>query len=289
MTLALSSRCEPLLLSGEHPVRIDRVARGVDAAPVERFAHFHDACEIVLFDRVAGHVAVEGGLHALADRTLVFIPGMALHDFAIDQGAAAWTLAQLSPFLIDAASGAPEGVVCGPMPARAFERARLVLDWLASPGPEPGSGGSAEAVRRALVTLLMSVVRDVAGTPAQAASACAPGAGADRIRAAILHLHHHPTAPFPAAEAAARCGLSEAYFSRAFRRVMGRPFSDYVTAYRLELAAHMLLATQRPVSAVAYAAGFASPSHFAVRFGERFGITPRQYRRQSLNASGRPC
>ncbi|MET3413788.1 AraC-like DNA-binding protein [Methylobacterium sp. 1030] len=57
--------------------------------------------------------------------------------------------------------------------------------------------------------------------------------------------------------------------------------SGFILDRRMELAATMLadsVHAPKSISAVAYACGFISQSHFSTRFKERYGMSPRDYR-----------
>lgn len=81
------------------------------------------------------------------------------------------------------------------------------------------------------------------------------------------------------AEMARRVHLSPAWFSRLFRRVMGRPYSDYVIERRIHYACRLLETTRAPIGRIATACGFARQSYFTRRFRTVTGMTPRAYRR----------
>ena len=83
------------------------------------------------------------------------------------------------------------------------------------------------------------------------------------------------------AQAAANANLSYSYFSRLFRRVMGKNFHEYLTAVRINEAERMLLSGDRPITEIALATGFASSSHFIVKFKKYRKKTPKQYRMQA--------
>lgn len=81
------------------------------------------------------------------------------------------------------------------------------------------------------------------------------------------------------ADLARAVGMSPGSFARAFRRSFGCPPRRWLADQRLHRVAQRLLADQRPVEAVAAAAGFANPSQFARRFRAVFGVSPAQWRR----------
>lgn len=67
-------------------------------------------------------------------------------------------------------------------------------------------------------------------------------------------------------------------FTAAFRRAFGMSPWQYVLRARLDAAARMLLQGREPVTEVALATGFATPSHFATAFTRRFGVSPSRFR-----------
>ncbi|MBO5204195.1 MAG: helix-turn-helix transcriptional regulator [Clostridia bacterium] len=81
-------------------------------------------------------------------------------------------------------------------------------------------------------------------------------------------------------EAACFVNMSYSHFSRLFKRIMGKSFTEYLTATRINAAERMLFETDMPVTEVALACGFATSSHFIDRFKKAKGVTPRQYRQK---------
>ena len=74
-------------------------------------------------------------------------------------------------------------------------------------------------------------------------------------------------------------GLSRYHFARAFKQSQGTPPHDYLVQRRLKRTQKLLAETDLPLSEIALAAGFSDQSHCARRFRERFGVSPRSYRR----------
>lgn len=77
---------------------------------------------------------------------------------------------------------------------------------------------------------------------------------------------------------AREAGLSDAHFSRAFKRSTGFTPSQYLTRLRMEQARRLLRETQRPVIDIGLEVGYASPSHFAQVFRREVGALPSEYR-----------
>lgn len=72
--------------------------------------------------------------------------------------------------------------------------------------------------------------------------------------------------------------LSEAHFTREFRRVFAETPHQYLLTRRLERAAALLRNTDRSISAVCFAVGLKSVGSFTTSFGRAFGVSPGAYR-----------
>jgi AraC-like DNA-binding protein len=73
-------------------------------------------------------------------------------------------------------------------------------------------------------------------------------------------------------------GLSRAHFSREFRRAFGESPHAYLLTRRLERAAALLRATDRPVVEICFAVGLRSVGSFTTSFTRAYGVTPTAYR-----------
>lgn len=114
-----------------------------------------------------------------------------------------------------------------------------------------------------------------------------PGASADRRRAhaAIERIEAGFAEPLSLADLAAEAGLSPYHFLRVFRRVTGTTPHQYLVSARLRHAARLLLSSGRPVTDIAYDAGFSDLSNFVRTFHRAVGLSPRAFSRRS--SSGR--
>lgn len=83
-----------------------------------------------------------------------------------------------------------------------------------------------------------------------------------------------------APEAAQALGMSEATLRRRLSEASTR-FSDLVLEIRMMQAVGMLQASDLSVSEIAYACGFATPSHFAESFRMRMDVSPSAFRRDA--------
>jgi AraC family transcriptional regulator len=72
--------------------------------------------------------------------------------------------------------------------------------------------------------------------------------------------------------------LSDAHFSRSFKKSTGFSPSQYLTRLRMERARRLLRETETPILEVGLEVGYASPSHFAQVFRKEVGVLPSDYR-----------
>ena len=102
----------------------------------------------------------------------------------------------------------------------------------------------------------------------------------DRRRAVetALWLDDHSHEDIDLQAAAAQSGLSAWHFLRLFARVVGVTPHQYLLRARLRRAAQLLAGDERPVTEVAFEAGFADLSNFVRSFHRAAGLAPRHFR-----------
>jgi AraC-like DNA-binding protein len=103
----------------------------------------------------------------------------------------------------------------------------------------------------------------------------------DRLRTVARILLDDPADPRTTAELGARAGASERTLSRLFRAETGLTFPQWRNRLRLQHALARLAAGE-PVTAVAMACGFSTPSAFIGTFRSAIGITPGRYQQEAL-------
>jgi len=73
-------------------------------------------------------------------------------------------------------------------------------------------------------------------------------------------------------------GMSEAHFTRQFKRSTGLAPSQYFIRLRIAAARQLLRETDRSIISIGMEVGYSSPSHFAQVFRRETGVSPAAYR-----------
>ena len=79
-------------------------------------------------------------------------------------------------------------------------------------------------------------------------------------------------------ELAQQAGLSEFHFARMFRQSLNMAPHQYVMQQRMAKAQNLICHSALPLTEIALACGFSSPSHFSHRVKAATGLTPSQLR-----------
>ncbi|RYZ16759.1 MAG: AraC family transcriptional regulator, partial [Myxococcaceae bacterium] len=136
---------------------------------------------------------------------------------------------------------------------------------------------------RLLEVLLIEALRST--TANGAAQGLVQALSDARLAGAIRAMHGQPARGWTVNELAKEAALSRSAFFDRFNRVMGLPPMEYLLAWRMALAKHLLRSEAIGIATVAQRVGYSSASTFSVAFTRHVGCPPTQYARQHA-ASG---
>ncbi|QTH43188.1 AraC family transcriptional regulator [Cohnella sp. LGH] len=102
----------------------------------------------------------------------------------------------------------------------------------------------------------------------------------ESVQQAIRFIRSNYSRPLTVADLASHVGLERSYFSKRFRARIGKSPHDFLTRYRMEQAARMLIHTRVPVGTIAASVGFGDLSYFSKAFRKHHGASPGVFREQ---------
>ena len=92
------------------------------------------------------------------------------------------------------------------------------------------------------------------------------------------YIHEHPGEDLSLNRLAALANLSPYYFSRVFKKEIGKPPHEYVVSSRINSARFYLKTSQLSIEEIGLSLGFSTASSFCARFRKHEGMTPLNYR-----------
>lgn len=101
---------------------------------------------------------------------------------------------------------------------------------------------------------------------------------------ALTLLHRDVAHPWTVATLARRAGSSRTRLAERFRHYLGEPPMEYLTKWRLRLAAEMLLSSEKSVAEIANAVGYGSEAAFNRAFKRENGGPPAKFRKEQREA-----
>lgn len=102
----------------------------------------------------------------------------------------------------------------------------------------------------------------------------------EKIRMVLVYVHENCKRQISVEELAGLCHYTPAHFMRFFKLHIHMTCIEYINHYRLTIALEALENTTQPITNIALDCGFNNISYFNRQFKKRFGLTPREYRRQ---------
>ena len=145
---------------------------------------------------------------------------------------------------------------------------------------DPQPGGSLIAQQLAYMMLVQALRLHLSDT-----TTAGPGwlsALSDKhMSLAIVSMHNDPGFPWTLQSLAERVGMSRSVFAQRFRETVGATPMEYLTRWRMLLAADRLKSSSDGLSAIAQSLGYESESAFGKAFRRVMGCSPRQHTRSA--------
>ncbi|MFZ2451630.1 MAG: AraC family transcriptional regulator [Methylovulum miyakonense] len=100
-----------------------------------------------------------------------------------------------------------------------------------------------------------------------------------RLAKALALIHEQPWQAWTLSELCAQAGVSKSVLSEKFSALIGHSPIEYLTLWRLQIAAHWLMEPDMSVERVAERSGYESIPAFSKAFKRHFGMAPGSFRR----------
>ena len=102
------------------------------------------------------------------------------------------------------------------------------------------------------------------------------------ISKAIEYMEQHYTEHISNKHLAKLCSISQDCFIRTFKMYYDTTPRQYILDLRIKKAKEMLVSHSRNVNEIAYSLGFESATYFSNMFKKKVGVSPNQYKNQTL-------
>jgi AraC-like DNA-binding protein len=143
----------------------------------------------------------------------------------------------------------------------------------------PGPGGEGVLSRISELMFVELVRRHVEGLPPNRSGWLA-GLGDPHVGRALTALHASPGDAWTLEQLARAAGLARSSLAERFAEVIGEPPMQYLTRWRMQVAAGLLATTHEGVAAIAARVGYTSESAFNRAFKKTVGVPPAAWRRR---------
>ncbi len=127
--------------------------------------------------------------------------------------------------------------------------------------------------------LLQSLLGAVMDPPSQNALPASGGLSPQHMTAVRQYMAQNIFRPVGVGELADLAGLSESWFSRAFKQTSGLSPQRWIAECRVVAAKEMMADPGRPLADIAAATGFSDQAHLSRVFRRSVGVPPSQWRR----------
>ncbi|WP_399894545.1 AraC family transcriptional regulator [Streptomyces sp. BBFR51] len=134
--------------------------------------------------------------------------------------------------------------------------------------------------RHLAVVMLVHVLRLHFAREPHAVSGWAAGLADPVVATALTSMHTAPERPWTVAELARVGAVSRSTLAARFKDTVGQGPLDYLTQWRIELAAERLRGGTETLATIAGAVGYGSESALSSAFKRITGTSPRTYRNQ---------
>lgn len=146
------------------------------------------------------------------------------------------------------------------------------------------AAGAGLVAEHLAVVMLVRILRLYLTRDAGHTSGWLAGLTDPTVATALRRMHARPAHPWTVAELARGAAVSRSTLAARFKQVVGQGPLEYLTAWRVELAADRIRRGDDTVATIARDVGYGSESALSVAFKRTTGLSPRAYRAAAARA-----
>ncbi|MBV8143660.1 MAG: AraC family transcriptional regulator [Gammaproteobacteria bacterium] len=143
--------------------------------------------------------------------------------------------------------------------------------------PRPGGAG---VLAKLAEVLIIEVLRLYVNQQSEGRSGWLAGVGDRVVGAALTQLHSRPAHDWTLEALARAAGSSRSVLAERFQQLIGSPPMEYLTQWRMLLAANLLARSNAPLARIAEDVGYQTDTAFIRAFRREYGVPPAAWRRQ---------
>lgn len=263
---------------------------------ISRTPHIHRELELgmILDGTVSLRIGTEE--HRLKRGDLFLVNPLDAHEFLSEDSGALVLSFQMSPRLAEPFLNQPSGIRFGGSPnlREHYAGREEQLDYLSLLCLNLAHAylqDTEDAAYRcfALAAQLFFVLkRDLPNQVMRQEDEHAAKQKANRILSVIDCIEKNFTHKLLLEDIAKQEGLSMTYLSHLFKDSLGISFQDYLKEKRFAYACHLIVTTQRRILDISVSSGFSDVRYLTRVFMERFGCTPKEYRKNARISNQKP-
>jgi len=164
---------------------------------------------------------------------------------------------------------------------RQDDRLDRLLELTLAEARQPAPGGESVRLRLSELMFVEVIRRYLGGLPPEQAGWLA-GLRDEYVGRALALLHERAAHGWTLDELAGDVGMSRSAFADRFARLVGEPPMQYLTRWRMQMAARLLADGTAKVAAVALEVGYDSEAAFSRAFKKLVGVSPAAWRATRL-------
>jgi AraC-like DNA-binding protein len=146
--------------------------------------------------------------------------------------------------------------------------------------PRPGGDGVLSKLAEVLV---IEVLRQYINRQSAGRTGWLAGLGDRVVGAALNALHAQPARAWTLEELARESGTSRSVLAERFQELVGTSPMQYLTQWRMTLAANLLCRSNAPLARVAEDVGYQTDTAFSRAFRREYGVPPAAWRRSQAD------